>query len=367
MDSNKLSDTLLTQRKGLALSVEALAASASLSAGRLTELEAGASATTSEVVRLARALAVDAAALWRGDVPASRTTARFRAPTGVLSLASEDALLLSRAAEVGRVGGHLASLLGRADSPVVVARQVLAVESWPEPWEQGYKLGAGARARLAPERAPIGSIAALFESLLVHVATVDLVTDDLHAVSLYEAGALPIILLNASAKQCKSPLSRRAILAHELCHLLHDGGSTDLLTLISRGADTTPHEQRANGFAPSFIVPGGWLAPHTTDARELVTEIAATWGLSLEGAAWHAKNAGHITNAVAEALVKDLAKQSVAFPDGGFEKPPPASRAHADLPPPHPVVRGLVSRLVAEAVDADALSVPRAREILLLR
>ena len=63
---------------------------------------------------------------------------------------------------------------------------------------------------------------------------------------------------------------------------------------MARGVDATEVEQRANGFAPSFIVPGGWISPHTTDVRQLALDVATEWGLSFEGALWHLKNAQHI-------------------------------------------------------------------------
>src|SRR5208337_1305216 len=98
-----------------------------------------------------------------------------------------------------------------------------------------------------------------------------------------------------SSSRVKYPLSRRAILAHEMCHLLYDGGERDL-TIVSReeGLDASGTERRANGFAPNFLAPKDWVRSNGKNAKAIVTELAEQWGLSLEGAAWHAKNLGLI-------------------------------------------------------------------------
>ena len=353
---------LRKQRDELSFSVAELASAADTPTERLEAIENGAPPTTREVGKIAAALAVDPAALWRGDVIASRTTARFRAPSGVASLTPADARLLARGAEVGRMVAHLNSVLGRPPSKAMSARRVAAIEGWPEPWEQGYKLGARARFDLDPAMQPIGSMEHLLEDLGVHVAWGAFETKDIHAASLYEAGASPIIILNRLAPRTRASLSRRAILAHELCHLLHDGGEADMLTLVSRGFDNSPNEQRANGFAPSFIVPGGWIIPHTTDPRQLALDVGTSWGLSYEGAAWHLKNAKHITNRDAE----DLKAEPQTIPDAAFEarstrKSPTDLDLDVNI---SPLVAGLLSDLALSAYEQDLISRARAIEIL---
>ncbi|MCU0681494.1 MAG: ImmA/IrrE family metallo-endopeptidase [Polyangiaceae bacterium] len=364
LTAGMFSTALRRQREGLTSSIDRLAELSGLLPERIRALEGGQPPTTSEVAKLASALAVDPAALWRGEVSPARTTARFRAPLGVPALAREDASLLARAAEAGRIVARLSALLGRPVSPIVAARRVLPITAWPEPWEQGYKLGAKARHLLHGQQAPIASMARVFEQLGVHVARVTFQTPDIFAASLYEPGAAPVVLLNQAAPRVRAKLSRRAVLAHELCHLLHDGGETDLLTLVSRGNDQSPHEQRANAFAPGFVVPGGWLEPHTTDARALAYEVASRWGLSFEGAAWHLKNAGKLSNAEAE----EMSRNHEQISDDDFELE--STRLPSDkcgVAAPAPLASGLLSDLAVLAYEHELISKGRTAEILELR
>jgi Zn-dependent peptidase ImmA (M78 family) len=353
---------LRKQRDELSFSVAELASAASVLSERLEAIENGAPPTTREIGKIASALAVDPAALWRGDVVPARTTARFRAPAGVASLTAADARLLARGAEAGRIAAHLNSILGRPPAKTVSARRVAGIDGWPEPWEQGYKLGAQARFKLYLPKQPIKSMEHLLEDLGVHVAWGSFETTDIHAASLYEPGAAPVIILNRLASRTRAKLSRRAVLAHELCHLLHDGGETDVLTLVSRANDVSPNEQRANGFAPCFIAPGGWIIPHTTDPRQLALDVGTTWGLSFEGAAWHLKNAKYINNREAE----DLIAQPQNISDTAFESPP-TRRTPAEFGwdvEVSPLVNGLLSDLALTAYGQDLISCARAIEIL---
>ncbi|HEU4539438.1 MAG TPA: XRE family transcriptional regulator [Polyangiaceae bacterium] len=364
LTAGKFGAALRRQREGLKSSIEGVAELAGVLPERILAIEKGQPPTTSEVAKLASALAVDPAALWRGEVSLARTTARFLAPLGVPALAREDASLLARAAEAGRIVAHLSALLGRPASPVVAARRVLPIAAWPDPWEQGYKLGAKARLLLHGGQAPVASMARLFERLGVHVARVTFQSPDVLAASLYEPGAAPVVLLNQAAPRVRAKLSRRAVLAHELCHLLHDGGETDLLTLVSRGNDSSAHEQRANAFAPGFVVPGGWLEPHTTDARALARDVATRWGLSFEGAAWHLKNAGKLSNAEAD----ELSRAHEQISDDDFEHEPdrlPSERC--GVAAPAPLAHGLLSDLALLAYEHELISKGRAAEILELR
>ncbi len=135
------------------------------------------------------------------------------------------------------------------------------------------------------------------------MALVHFESNQIEAASLYEDGACPVVLLNDACARVVNRLSRRAILAHELCHLLHDGGKRDLLTIVSRHDEQGELvEQRANGFAPNFLAPEGWVSVKATDPIEIALELGQTWGLSFGGAVWHAKNLRLITPAVAETI-----------------------------------------------------------------
>ncbi|MBI4700000.1 MAG: ImmA/IrrE family metallo-endopeptidase [Deltaproteobacteria bacterium] len=354
-----------SQRERLGLPLDRAADIARLPAERVALIEAGGPLTVQELWALGDALAFDPAELLRGEQREDprRTAGRFRAPTGVRELAAEDARLLARAAELGRVGAYLQQQLGLPPGAVVERRHVKAIDPARESWREGYHLGEKARQRLSPERAPIRSIQTLLEAAGVHVATVQLSGNDLLAAAIYEPGAVPVILVNGSAPRARQPLSRRAILAHELCHLLHDGGTHDLLTLVSRQENHEPYEQRANGFAPAFLAPRAWLQADGDSARERVRNIAQQWGFSREGATWHAKSCGVISPEEAEALVKQ-GDAPTGYCEWESTPPrlPPSAVGVADAA--SPLVEGLVQDLVVRAFQEGAISSGRARELL---
>src|SRR5207245_3855952 len=117
----------------------------------------------------------------------------------------------------------------------------------------------------------------------VDVALVSVDARRMESARLLEPGSAPVILLNKNSSRVLYPLSRRAILAHELCHLLHDGGEREL-AIISReeGLDNSGIEKRANGFAPNFLAPKEWVSVKSSESRSIVLELAETWGLSFE-------------------------------------------------------------------------------------
>lgn len=299
-----------------------------------------------------------------------RSTVRFKHPEGARELlAPRDALTLARSTELSRVGGWLLELLGKASS-FRQHRMVKPVQLDADAWEQGYALGAAARDSIHRSRQPISNIQILIESIGVHLAFVELESDIVGA-SIYEPGGLPIILLNRNASRIRSPLSRRAAIAHELCHLLHDGGERDLL-VVSMTYTPDSFEQRANGFAPAFIA-----HPHAVRSdyesaladgndhsrRAVVMRLAGEWGFTAKGAIWHLKNCRLISSADAERLQQDRwpsIEPALPFESGTPRLPIPESISISDL------VYGYFSDLVAEALRLDEISEERAEELLSL-
>jgi Zn-dependent peptidase ImmA (M78 family) len=162
-------------------------------------------------------------------------------------------------------------------------------------------------------------------------------------------------------------------MAHELCHLLHDAGEQDLETRLS-GNDSSFDdlvEKRARAFAPSFLAPRDevrlWFdqggGKHLSASRNKVLALARRWGLSWQGAVWHAKNCDLISPAKAESLQSEAERQEW---QDDFERRQP--------PPGHPTTiagtaisslcRGKLSDLVLEALEAGAISRGRALEIV---
>ncbi len=319
-ESVSLAERIASARSLSGLEPAEVARLARVEPARLAAIEGGANLSAAELIALADALGVSPVTLLGTErADPRRSAARFRAPLGFEMISSTDARALARAAEAGRIHAFLWEKLGRPASVVTAARKVTALTARPAPWKQGYVLGEEARLKLAPTEGPITSLQGWLEEAGVLVLELTLEARDVEAASLAEAGASPVIILNHSVDRVRYAPARRAILAHELCHLLHDAnGDRDLLTLVSRQNDTSDVEQRANGFAPAFLAPGRWVGTLSGTPRSISASIARRWGLSFEGAAWHAKNLGLLTGAEARALRDSPRKPAV---ETGLEQP----------------------------------------------
>jgi len=365
---SSVAQQILEHRRAFGFSSAEVAQLAGLAGARVGELERGASPTLYEVTAIARALAVEPKALLNSsELPdAKRSVARFRAPLGVTSISAHDMRLLAKAAEVSRICAYLLKEVGRSSSLIESSRRVLSVYGQPEPWRQGYDLGELARQRLIPDMAPIASVQGSFEGLGIHIAFVTFDSKSIEAASLYEPNASPVILLNATSERVQREISRRAILAHELCHLLHDGGERDLLASISRQEDHAPFEARANGFGPSFLAPRGAIAVTGEEPKARVLQLAYGWGFTFEGAVWHAKNVRLISPDDADRLMLERRPVNV---DAPFERP--ISRVSTDGLCPtadiSPLIRGLLSDVTMRAYTDGVITHGRAREILTTR
>ncbi|NOY89651.1 MAG: ImmA/IrrE family metallo-endopeptidase [Deltaproteobacteria bacterium] len=369
MTTIELAEHLKRQRRAIGLNEYKVADLAELSVERLRQIESGSAPTVWELNTLASALAVDPSALRSGklDTDRRKSSARFRAPFGIEELTPQDARTLARAAEAARIHAFLRRLLGeRSPSQVEAVRNVEGISSRGAIWEQGYSLGRHAREHLAPRHAAILSVQKLLESQGVLVLLVDLDSKAIDGASLYEQEASPTILLNRVSPRVRSRLSRRAVLGHELCHLLHDSSShRDLLTVVSRSSDRSPTEQRANAFAPSFLAPKNWVMRGSGTDRDVVVRIAREWGLTFEGAVWHAKNLKLIPSTTTEELITERTEVD----SGNFEVDAERiSPSELDLEVEPSVLGGSALGDVAiKAASANLISVGRAVEILQLR
>jgi Zn-dependent peptidase ImmA (M78 family) len=373
---------LASRRRELGADLAMAAGWSSLSQARIREIEEGAPIRSWELETLCRALAVDPGAFFqRRETSPRRSVARFRAAGHGVEPAAGDLRLLAIAAEIGRIGGFLAETLGRSID-LRRLRSIEAVSAKEKPWRQGYRLGEQARNRAGLPLGPIADLERELNRWGVHVARVRFSSEDVDAASLWEGKALPILLLNTASPRTARPLPRRAVLAHELCHLLHDAGEAELTTQLSWSEGTgnarEAVEQRARAFAPAFLAPRDWVR-HELD-REMkgsktspeakVRQVASHWGLSYIGAVWHAKNCRLINAQTAERLLAEADRPEGDPWDGDFESgrgAGPALGVRERLEPDQtlsPLVDGLAGQLVLDALDAGAISKGRAREIL---
>lgn len=367
-------NTRLFERANKLHLLSALPRLSGLSRGRVEAIRAGDEMSVFEYERLCRAVAIDPVILYRrGENDPRRSPARFRAAEGA-ALTGEDWRLLALATEVGAVLGYLANQLGRP-TPLVDMRAVKAVGPLEEAGRSGYELGEAARLRLTLHDRPIESLLALLTRSSVHVVPATFSTPRIDAASLWMPDSVPVILVNTRSERAQHPGALRATLAHELCHLLHDAGEQDLTTVVSwgegRGNYNTAIEARARGFAPAFLAPRpavvAWASTAAKDVDDevFIAALAHDWGLSFEGAAWHAKNCHLIDDHTARRLARLPAKPPISYPqDEAFRSFSP-SACHPDLPEkPAPLWDGLAAELVCAALHRGHLSPGRARELL---
>lgn len=375
---------LAERRRRFGFAVEEVARLAGVSPGEVTAIEAGTERVTMhQLEALGRALVFDPAALLRGETPpdARRLPGWFRshAPDSPEAVPASDVRVLALAAELGEIGEFLRGLVGEPTLCLAALRSTAPIEDHEHAWRQGYELGARARARLeeldpsAGACDPLRSVQQTLERLGVHVASVALESWAHQAVSVWRPGAMPVVLLNVASDRVRRPLSRRAVLAHELAHLTHDGGENDLAPSERL---PRPHavivEQRANAFAPAFLAPPACLRERIArhgSAKEIVLQVAREWGFTLEGAIWHAKNTDLIDAACSEALMLDISWRSASTRVSGSWEPELARddpRDHGLDVDTSPLVGGLLQDLALRAYRSGAISAGRTREILTL-
>ncbi len=304
--------------------------------------------------------------------------ARFRSAAG-RDLAPSDRRALALASELGRIGGQLRRLLGR-EAAIESLRRPKAVAHEPAPWKQGYRLGEAARKACPRPSGPIVDLESLLRDLGVGIAWIEFSDLDLEAASLWEPGTVPLILLNSSARHALRALPRRAAMAHELCHLLHDSGENDLTTHLSWHEEQHQHaaavEQRARAFSPAFLAPKDevrhWFRAgpgrNVRQPRSKVRRLAKHWGLSFFGAIWHAKNCRIIQSKTAEHLKVDPVSSERQEWANGFETNRTASSGSVLLNKTEiqvsPLARGSIAELTVAAAESGMISEGRAREIL---
>lgn len=350
-----LAASLRAMQTSFGLSDDALAARAGLPLDRLRALLDDGPASSVELYHLA-----DTFGLEPGDLlqPARGLGARFLrgdAELNAQTLPDTDRRLLNRAQQLGRVGLKLWRLM-RHEAPGYLRHVRPLGSPVGHPGEAGYLLGGETRRAFGEE--PIIALQALVEGLGVHVARVMFTSPDVLGVSVVASDGLPVVLLNERTVRVREPLKRRAVLAHELCHLLHDGSvERPWHVLVSPAGLRDPVEARANAFAPAFLAPARGLDP-AASADALFHDLTTRWGLSPGCAAHYLHNLRGLDEATIQRL-------SATPPAGAsFEPAPPALALASDDQEVSPLVDGLIARLALEAAAAHEISTGRLAEIL---
>ncbi len=338
--------------------------------------------TASQFEMLCRGLAVDPGAFFRREERSpARTPARFREAVSYYESDPEDLRILALAAEVGRLVAGLWKLSGESHPLEAYKSRIGLVQDDSQIWMQGYDLGERARMVLSEEDRPIRSMKSLLEEQGVHVTWAGFSTKEIDAASVWEPGAAPVILLNRSSERTRKTGSRRAILAHELCHLLHDRGESEPLARLSwdegNGNYNEAVEKRARAFAPAFLAPRHMLKkwreglPADLDPEDLAAQVSQHWGLSFEGAAWHCGNSGMIPRGVDRRIAECSSRPRTGVPEAMFEATYEGTQLAIEgigtQETPSETMDGLAARLVRSLLEKGSLSASRAREIVTWR
>jgi Zn-dependent peptidase ImmA (M78 family) len=170
--------------------------------------------------------------------------------------------------------GRLEDLV--ADAPVPEAR----------PFVDGFALALRLRETLGLGDGPV-EMMDLLRTLGVVVAETNLEDRTIRGVSFCSPTHRATILINGNSPFGRQPWSRNAILAHELCHLLHDRERATRVAVASGAWAPRAIEKRANAFAVMFLIPETAISLRGASKLADVRRIAKRFGASYRAVAYH--------------------------------------------------------------------------------
>ncbi|MGE3312192.1 MAG: ImmA/IrrE family metallo-endopeptidase [Limisphaerales bacterium] len=194
---------------------------------------------------------------------------------------------------------------------------VVDPEPWTggkEVWRDGYRLAKEWTDHSGIEVNSSGGVDVdqHLRDLGVHVEDISLDDRGIAGIAVMPATGVPRVFLNPRNIQCSYPTGRRFVLAHELCHLLHDRERGADLAMISGPWAPLELEKRANAFAAALLIQDSTLG-QTEVARngratlvELVS-LARRLQVSPNALAHHLGNLGYIDHSNRDELLSELA------------------------------------------------------------
>ena len=308
-----IESSLQNRRKELGLSEESVARAVRLSSDAVSLAEINAyGVSIQDLERIAFILGLDESALAYHPTSGAdeRLAVRLRtlqSEPGVddVQLSAGAILTLAEAASIIRVQSQLQDELG-------IGSRIGEFE--PDPnygysgnpaWRVGYNLAERTRQRLGLGDVPIESMRGLVEDTLyipvIQTRLPEQIAGATVAIRNSEGREYRGIVLN-TVGQNQNVWVRRATLAHEVGHLLHDPedrlektrvDSYDANNIDPEVYSTDYVEQRANAFAIAFLAPNDAvrrLAP-TPISGESVSDVMRTFGISRTSAQFHVSNA----------------------------------------------------------------------------
>lgn len=321
----KLGDPIAAGREALNLSWDALAQLLGVSREQLQLAADGGDVETARGVvgQLAEVLGVEVSELDEGALEQRPAAAMLRSFVDDGAGAFDELVAQGLHRELGRFTrlvrrkSRLRRLLGQAIPVSTVEGRTSPIGAEERVPFRAETLAVDVRERLGLGAAPILSMLELMrERLCVDVQLSTTLWSPVDGASVF-AGSTRAVLVNVGGGRGRSWWRTRTTLAHELCHLLFDGGvfRGNRATLIfspaaepraPRGGELSPRfggrhdtfrrvEQRANAFAAYFLAPREGVR-HLFDggepaqAPESVFAVATRFGISPLAAANHLTN-----------------------------------------------------------------------------
>jgi Zn-dependent peptidase ImmA (M78 family) len=186
------------------------------------------------------------------------------------------------------------------------------------PWTDGYRLAQEWRAKagIRHKRGGAVDVEEHLERLGVTFSDIELDDAATAGLAVQPTQGAPYIFVNRRNPRCEFPSGKRFILAHELCHLLHDRAHGRDLAMISGPWAPRDLEKRANAFAAALLMPPEFLkkALHSGDdlGYEGLLALAKRLHVSTDALAHHLANCGLISEANRDVLLDQLVNRQDA-------------------------------------------------------
>ncbi len=258
--------------------LDELSEAADVSRQTIALAEAGRPAlTTAQLARLADALHVDVAALYRGEVVRRESPSIFFRHQSYHDFSAADLPVLDRALEQGRALRYLSDRLAQPAPPVFEHRKVGRLRG-KRAAAQGYALARRVRVEMGmPTACALDLVRLLEEVFRVAVVHETLSSARVVASSVRVPEGAAIVLNALDSVRLRNPVVGSVHLAHELCHVLFDPseGGLNFVYDLDDDSDASGLEQRARGFAAEFLLPWQGLFQMEGEPQGLVSRQAA--------------------------------------------------------------------------------------------
>jgi len=254
-----------------------------------------------------------------GVLPGGRAWLAKRAPNAMVELSVHGdstapalgflrtAYALADSSELDRVWDTLHGALSAKSVAADLRRVAQQAHSRLDPnrpWQSGYDLAAQVRPTLQgllamPKTGQRAfDVAAVFAHWEIPVVRAEGLPQAVQGAALVDERGRAAVLVNASSTLGRTSTGYKAILAHELCHLLFDRTATGTLGQVDLRHDLARAqllEQRANAFAAELLLPRARVQQEASAkriTRSALRSLAREYSAGIQLAEYQAENLG---------------------------------------------------------------------------